>query len=125
MERLAKAHWARLLVLSAATCQIVAATHSFFWPKITWNFATRSLDFMIYPFPALQCLNLLTGLFVLLREWPVYPVAGPTSQNITFRLVVLVTAALFCSLLYQGLDVALYYLLASATCYWAYISGNV
>jgi len=63
MGKLIKNHWARLIVLTAAVYQVAAALEGFFWPKIFWDFLTKNLDVAVKPFPILQIINLLMGIF--------------------------------------------------------------
>ena len=65
MGKLIKNHWARLIILTAALYQCAAALEGFFWPKIFWDFLTKNLDAAVKPFPILQIINLLFGLFAL------------------------------------------------------------
>jgi hypothetical protein len=41
MGRLIKNHLARLIILTAATYQVAAGLHGFFWPKIFWDMWTK------------------------------------------------------------------------------------
>ena len=70
MGKLIKNHWARLLILTAAAYQTLAATYAFFWPKVFFDFLTTNLDPIVRPIPVLQIVNLLLGLLALAWEWP-------------------------------------------------------
>ena len=70
MGKLIKNHWARLIILTAAAYQVLAAICAFFWPKIFWDFLTTNLDHAVRPVPVLQIINLLLGLGAIALEWP-------------------------------------------------------
>ncbi|KAL9123515.1 MAG: hypothetical protein Q9217_007054 [Psora testacea] len=70
MGKLIKNHWARLIILTAATYQILASLHAFFWPKFFFDFLTTNLDPIVRPIPILQVINLLLGILGLCWEWP-------------------------------------------------------
>ena len=70
MGKLIKNHWARLIILTAAAYQILAAIYAFFWPKLFFDFLTTTLDPCVRPVPILQLLNLLLGILALAWEWP-------------------------------------------------------
>ncbi|RFU23704.1 hypothetical protein B7463_g12632, partial [Scytalidium lignicola] len=126
MGRLIKNHLARLIVLSAAGYQIMAAIEGFFWPKIFWDFLTKNLDGAVKPFPFLQIINLLFGLFMLAWEWPLVFFAGSSfHRSIEARLVFLPLAALAGALLYQATNPAIYYLIGMGVYFWAYSEGEV
>ncbi|KAK1769716.1 hypothetical protein QBC33DRAFT_513199 [Phialemonium atrogriseum] len=126
MGRLIKNHWARLITLSAATYQIAAAIEGFFWPKIFWDFLTRSLDPAVKPIPILQIINLLSGLFLLAWEWPLGFIAGSgIHRSIEARLAALPLVALSAALIYQGTNAALYYVVALVAYFWAYSEGEI
>lgn len=146
MGRLIKNHWARLITLSAAACrfasffrlhggtrvltqdpdQVAAALEGFFWPKIFWDFLTKTLDPAVKPFPVLQIINLLFGLFMFAWEWPLFALAGSTMhRSIEARLAMLPLVALSAALLYQGTNPAIYYVVALGVYFWAYSEGEV
>jgi hypothetical protein len=144
MGKLIKNHWARLIILSAAACkltwdldrpflylhyltdQIVAAIECFFWPKIFWDFLTRTLDGAVRPVPALQIINLLLGLAMLALEWPLNFVAGSAlHRSLEFRLAILPLTALSAALIYQGTNAAIYYLIGMVVYFWGYSEGEV
>ena len=156
MGKLIKNHWARLIVLTAAVCmyysdaglfngqrsrkdekepwnwanhdldQVAAALESFFWPKIFWDFLTKTLDPAVKPVPVLQIINLLLGLGMFALEWPLSFIAGSTfHRSLEARLALLPLAALAAVLIYQGTNPALYYLTGSAVYFWAYSEGEV
>ncbi|MCJ1409063.1 hypothetical protein MMC19_003140 [Ptychographa xylographoides] len=125
MGKLIKNHWARLIVLTAAAYQIVAALQGFFWPKIFWDFATKNFDGAVKPIPILQIINLLFGLFVLAWEWPLGAItATALHRSIEARLVVLPLSALVAILLYQGTNAGLYYLIGMGVYFWAFAEGE-
>ncbi|KAH8160662.1 hypothetical protein CIB48_g7586 [Xylaria polymorpha] len=126
MGKLIKNHWARLIVLTAAVYQIAAALEAFFWPKIFWDFLTKTLDPAIKPVPILQIINLLMGIAMFALEWPLGLVAGTTfHRSLEARLAVLPLAALSAVLIYQGTNPALYYLTGSIVYFWAYSEGEI
>src|SRR3954451_8873923 len=90
MGKLIMNHWARLIVLTSAAYQVGAAIEGFFWPKMFWDFLTNRLDFAVKPIPALQIINLLSGLGMFLLEWPLGLIArSRPHRSIKFRLVIL------------------------------------
>lgn len=112
MGRLIKNHWARLVVLIAATIQIGGAIQGFFWPKVTWDFATLVLNCLVSPFPALQVINLMLGSIVLAWEWPLGIIAGRMyHRSIHARLVMFPICAVSTVCLYQSHMSAIYYML--------------
>ncbi|MCJ1272938.1 hypothetical protein MMC21_000727 [Puttea exsequens] len=70
MGKLIKNHWARLIILTASTYQILASIQGFFWPKLFWDFLTTNLDPCVRPIPILQIVNLLLGLLGVCWEYP-------------------------------------------------------
>ncbi|KAL9098015.1 MAG: hypothetical protein Q9163_006237, partial [Psora crenata] len=80
MGKLIKNHWARLIILTAATYQILAAVHAFFWPKLFFDFLTTNLDPVVRPTPILQIINLLLGFLGVGWEWPL-PIFINASAN--------------------------------------------
>ncbi|KAH8889578.1 PRO41 protein [Thozetella sp. PMI_491] len=129
MGRLIKNHWARLIVMAAATWnlrEIAAAIEAFFWPKIFWDFATKSLDGAMHPVPVLQIVNLVFGLFLLAWEWPLGALAGSAlHRSIEARLAFLPLSALAAVLTYQGTNAALYEVIAVGVYFWAYSEGEI
>src|SRR5688572_10492309 len=94
------------------TDQVAAAVEGFFWPKIFWDFLTKTLDGAVKPIPVLQTINLVFGLFMLALEWPLNFIAGSTlHRSLEFRLAVLPLTALSAALLYQATNPAIYYLI--------------
>ncbi|KAJ9157955.1 hypothetical protein NKR23_g512 [Pleurostoma richardsiae] len=126
MGKLIKNHWARLIILSSAAYQVAAAIEGFFWPKIFWDFLTKSLDPAVKPIPILQIINLIMGLFMLAWEWPLGFLAGSSiHRSIEARLAVLPLASLSAILIYQGTNPALYYLIGMVVYFWAYSEGEI
>lgn len=153
MGKLIKNHWARLIILSAATCmslsktnrrgvaslafprprsltpfadQVAAAIEAFFWPKIFFDFLTKTLDPAVKPFPVLQILNLVLGIIMLLWEWPLGLLAGSAlHRSLEARLAALPLVALAAALLYQGTNAAIYYLIGMVVYFWAYSEAEV
>jgi hypothetical protein len=126
MGKLIKNHWARLIVLTAAIYQIAAAIEGFFWPKIFWDFLTKTLDPAVKPLPILQIINLIFGIFMFAWEWPLGFIAGTSMhRSIEARLVVLPLTALASVLLYQATNPALYYMIGLGVYFWAYSEGEV
>ncbi|KAI7788921.1 pro41 protein [Diaporthe eres] len=125
MGRLIKNHWARLIILTAGAYQIAAAIEGFFWPKIFWDFATKTLDAAVKPFPTLQIINLVMGIWVMAWEWPLSFIAGTAiHRSLEARLAFLPLAALAAVLTYQGTNAALYYLVAMVVEFWAFSEGE-
>lgn len=109
-----------------STDQIVAAIEGFFWPKIFWDFATKTLDMAVKPFPILQIINLVMGIMMMAWEWPLSFIAGSSiHRSLEARLAILPMAALAAVLTYQGTNAALYYLVAMIVEFWAYSEGEV
>jgi hypothetical protein len=126
MGKLIKNHWARLIILTAAIYQCAASLEGFFWPKIFWDFLTKMLDGAVKPFPILQIINLLLGLFALAWEWPCKPLAGTSlHRSIAARLVLYPLSALAAALLYQATDPAMYYCVGIGVYFWALSEGEV
>lgn len=106
--------------------QIAAAIEGFFWPKIFWDFLTKTLDGAVKPIPVLQVINLVFGLYMLAWEWPLKFIAGSTiHRSIEARLVFLPMTALAAALLYQATNPAIYYMIALGVYFWAYSEGEV
>ncbi|KAF9879081.1 pro41 protein [Colletotrichum karsti] len=126
MGRLIKNHWARLIVMSAAAYQFGAALEGFFWPKIFWDFLTKTLDPAVKPIPVLQIINLLMALFMVALEWPLGFIAGSAiHRSLEFRLIILPLTSLAAALIYQGTNAALYYLISLVVYFWAYSEGEI
>ncbi|KAJ0166745.1 hypothetical protein CTA2_6073 [Colletotrichum tanaceti] len=126
MGRLIKNHWARLIVMSAAAYQFAAAIEGFFWPKIFWDFLTKTLDPAVKPVPVLQIINLIMALFMVALEWPLVFIAGSSiHRSLEFRLIILPLTTLAAALIYQGTNAALYYLIGLVIYFWAYSEGEI
>jgi len=126
MGKLIKNHWARLIVLTAASYQIAAALEGFFWPKFFFDFLTKNFDLAVKPVPILQIINLIFGIIGLAYEWPLKYLAGTAiHRSMDLRLIWLPLASLTSVLLYQGTNPALYYLVATFVYFWAYSEGEV
>ena len=126
MGKLIKNHWARLIILTAATYQCVASIHGFFWPKVFWDFLTKNLDPAVKPVPILQIFNLLLGIGALAMEWPLPLLSGTfVHRSIEARLIVYPLASLAALLMYQGTNAGLYYLIGVGVYFWAFAEGEV
>jgi len=126
MGRLIKNHWARLIILSAATYQIAAAVEGYFWPKIFWDFVTKTLDPAVKPIPILQTINLVFGIILLAWEWPLGFLAGSSlHRSLEARLAFLPLTALAAALMYQGTNAAIYQLIGLGVYFWAYSEGEM
>lgn len=150
MGRLIKNHWARLITLTAAVCkwslptagsawqeprmcantetpdQMSAAIEGFFWPKILFDFLTKTLDGAVKPFPILQIINLVMGFMMLAWEYPLGFIAGSSiHRSLEARLAALPLFALASVLTYQGANAGLYYVVAMLVYFWAYSEGEV
>jgi hypothetical protein len=126
MGRLIKNHWARLIILAAATYQVAAAVECFFWPKIFWDFLTKTLDPAVKPAPVLQIINLVFGLILIAWEWPLGFLAGSSlHRSLEARLAFLPLAALAAALIYQGTNAAIYELIGLSIYFWAYSEGEI
>ncbi|ETS87622.1 hypothetical protein PFICI_01450 [Pestalotiopsis fici W106-1] len=126
MGRLIKNHWARLITLTAGVYQIAAAIQGFLWPKIFFDFLTKTLDPAIKPFPILQIINLVMGLWMIAWEYPLVFVAGTgIHRSLEARLAALPLFALAAILTYQGTNAGLYYLIAMVIYFWAYSEGEM
>ena len=125
MGKLIKNHWARLILLTASTYQLLASVFAFFWPKVFWDFLTKNLDHAVKPVPTLQLINLLLAILGIAWEWPLPPLAGTGfHRSIEARLVVYPLSALAASLLYQATNAALYYLVGMLVYFWAFSEGE-
>ncbi|EFQ29351.1 hypothetical protein CGRA01v4_05092 [Colletotrichum graminicola] len=126
MGRLIKNHWARLIVISAAVYQLAAAVEGFFYPKIFWDFLTKSLDPAVKPVPVLQIINLIMALFMVALEWPLVFLAGSAvHRSLEFRLIILPLTSLASALIYQGTNSAIYYVVGLIVYFWAYSEGEI
>ncbi|KAF3017467.1 hypothetical protein G7054_g4616 [Neopestalotiopsis clavispora] len=126
MGRLIKNHWARLITLTAGVYQIAAAIQGFLWPKIFFDFLTKTLDPAIKPFPILQTINLVMGLWMIAWEYPLVFVAGTgIHRSLEARLAALPLFSLAAILTYQGTNAGLYYLIAMVIYFWAYSEGEM
>ncbi|KAL5611588.1 hypothetical protein BROUX41_000828 [Berkeleyomyces rouxiae] len=126
MGRLIKNHWARLIVLTAATYQVAAGINGFFWPKIFWDFLTTSLDSAVKPVPILQIINVVFGIFMFALEWPMPLLAGTgLHRSIEFRLAFLPLVILAAIILYSGTNAALYYIVGMIAYFWAFSEGEI
>lgn len=115
-----------LLLLTSALDQFVAAIEAFFFPKVFWDFVTKTLDPAVKPIPVLQVLNLIFAVLLFAWEWPLGLLAGSAMhRSIEARLVVIPLAALSAALLYQATNPAIYYVIALVVYFWAYSEGEV
>ncbi|KAI3551695.1 hypothetical protein CABS01_04087 [Colletotrichum abscissum] len=112
--------------MSAAAYQFAAALEGFFWPKIFWDFLTKTLDPAVKPVPVLQIINLLMALFMVALEWPLGFIAGSAiHRSLEFRLIILPLTTLAAALIYQGTNSALYYIVGLVVYFWAYSEGEI
>jgi hypothetical protein len=128
MGKLIKNHWARLIVLTAATIQLAASIEGFFWPKIFWDFLTKNLDGAVKPFPSLQIINLVFSLVILAWEWPLAPLVKLLPgfhRSIEARLVMYPLAALAGAIMYQSTNAAIYYVIGVVIYFVAFSEGEV
>lgn len=126
MGKLIKNHWARLIVLTAASYQIAAAIEGFFWPKVFWDFLTTNLNGAVKPVPILQIINLVFGILGVAWEWPLRWLSGTgMHRSIEARLVLYPLSSLAALLLYQGTNPGLYYVIGMGVYFWAYSEGEV
>lgn len=126
MGKLIKNHLARLLTLASAAYTLGAALHCFFWPKCFYDFLTLNLNSLVKPYPYLQTVNTILGLLVFALEWPVPWIAQlKLHSSIELRLLLYPGVALCAALMYQGSDPALWFLVATACWFWAFIEGEV
>ncbi|KAK3495903.1 hypothetical protein B0T13DRAFT_309404 [Neurospora crassa] len=126
MGKLIKNHWARLIILAAGTYQVAAALEGFFWPKIFWDFLTKTLDAAVKPIPILQIINLVFGLLLIAWEWPLGFIAGSSfHRSLEARLAVLPLTALAAALIYQGTNAAIYQVIGLVVYFWAYSEGEM
>ncbi|KAK6842255.1 hypothetical protein PG987_003115 [Apiospora arundinis] len=126
MGKLIKSHLARLISLSAASYQAIAALYGFLWPKVFWDFTTKSMDSAVSPIPYLQLANFVSAGAVMAWEWPIHSCAQlrfyvyPQAHAVIFLV-----AAVPASLLYQGTNAALYYIIAAAFYWWSCYEGEI
>jgi len=126
MGKLIKNHWARLIILTAATYQVIAAIQGYFWPKIFWDFLTKNFDGAVKPYPILQTINLLFGILIFCWEWPLgLFTRSALHRSIEMRLLVYPLSALVALLLYQGTNAGLYYIIGISVYFWAFAEGEV
>lgn len=112
--------------MSAAAYQFAAALEGFFWPKIFWDFLTKTLDPAVKPVPVLQIINLIMALFMVALEWPLGFIAGSAiHRSLEFRLIILPLTTLAAALIYQGTNSALYYIVGLVVYFWAYSEGEI
>jgi hypothetical protein len=98
----------------------------FFWPKIFWDFMTKTLDPAVKPIPVLQTINLVFGLILLAWEWPLSFLAGSSlHRSLEARLAFLPMSALAAALIYQGTNAAIYQVIGLGVYFWAYSEGEV
>jgi hypothetical protein len=84
------------------------------------------LDKAVKPVPILQLINLIFGIFTLLFEWPIRPIAGSSiHQSIEFRLLFFPLLALAAFVMYQSTNAGLYYVIAEVIYFWAFYDGEV
>ncbi|KAL7629425.1 hypothetical protein AAE478_000945 [Parahypoxylon ruwenzoriense] len=126
MGKLIKNHWARLIVLTASAHQVASALEAFFWPKIFFDFMTKTLDPAVKPVPVLQIINLIFGIFIFAWEWPLGLIAGSSlHRSVEARLASFPLAALAAVLIYQGTNAAIYYVVGMIVYFWAYSEGEI
>lgn len=78
------------------------------------------------PFPVLQIINVLMGVFMFLLDWPCPGLGGSMlHRSLEFRLAILPLAGLAAALLYQATNAAIYYVVALVVYFWAYSEGEV
>lgn len=108
------------------TDQVAAAIEGFFWPKIFWDFLTKTLDGAVRPIPVLQIMNLIFGLGMFALEWPVSFLAGTAiHRSLEARLAILPLVALAAILMYQSTNPAIYYMIGMVVYFVAYSEGEV
>ncbi|KEF52785.1 uncharacterized protein A1O9_11202 [Exophiala aquamarina CBS 119918] len=111
MGKLVKNHWARLLILTASSYQLIASIECCIWPQIFWDFTTKNFDGAVKPAPILQIFNILLALLGLAWEWPLGVMAHTTwHSSIEARLLIYPISCLACALMYQGTNAAFFYL---------------
>ena len=97
----------------------IASIMAFIWPKVFFDFLTKKMDILMAPVPFLQVFNLFLAILILLWEWPIQQ--SITQQSLLYRLVVLPLVSVTSCLMYQGGDIAIYYLISFTMYWWAYI----
>lgn len=98
----------------------------FFWPKIFWDFLTKTLDPSVKPIPILQSVNLVFGIVMLALEWPLNIIAGSTvHRSLEFRLAIIPLIALAAALMYQTSGLAAWYVIGMVAYFKAYSEGEV
>ncbi|KAH6614547.1 hypothetical protein B0J18DRAFT_374011, partial [Chaetomium sp. MPI-SDFR-AT-0129] len=102
-----------------------ASAMAFIWPKVFFDFLTKRMDVLISPIPYLQVINLFLATLVLAWEWPMQSITGsPIQQCLLYRLILLPPISAASCLMYQGGDVAIYYLISFTIYWWAYTTGE-
>lgn len=127
MGKLIKTHWSRLILLTAATYQLIASIHGFIWPKIFWDVLTIALDPAVKPIPILQTLNIVCALIGLAWEYPLPLITRylpSVHRSVEARLVWYPIAALLALLMYQGTNAGLYYLIGTGVLFWGFCEGE-
>ena len=106
--------------------QVAAAIEGFLFPKVFWDFLTKTLDGAVRPIPVLQIINLLLGIGMFALEWPLGFLAGSTvHRSLEIRLAILPLCALSAILLYQATNPAIYYMIGMVIYFVAYSEGEV
>jgi hypothetical protein len=104
---------------------LIASLMAFIWPKAFFDFVTSEMDILVSPVPFLQVINLFLAVLVLLWEWPVQIIASSSiQQSLLCRLVFLPLVSVISCLIYQGGDVAIYYIISVIVYWWAYANGE-
>jgi hypothetical protein len=99
----------------------VGAVEGIFWPKILWNFLAHDLDRVLKPFPALQLLNLLSGITVVVWERPLnHNISIILFRSHKARLAIYPLFATASILLYQSGDAAVYYAIGVGLYAWSF-----
>jgi hypothetical protein len=115
MGKLIKHQWARLIVLTAGTYLIWAAFWGFFYPKSFFDMFTPIFNSLVAPIPILQILNLLSGISILLLEWPLPFIKGHTLQRAySLRFAVYPIVAVLALIQYQCTNASFYLLIGAA-----------
>ncbi|KAK4551868.1 hypothetical protein LTR86_010864 [Recurvomyces mirabilis] len=126
MGKLIKNHWARLIILTAASYHVAASLCAFFWPKFFFDFYTKNFDLAVKPVPILQTINLVFALVTLAYEYPLSYLAGTTlHRSLEARLMWLPLCCLTAVLMYQGTNPAVYYFVGYGVYAWAFVEGEV
>lgn len=103
----------------------IASLMAFIWPKAFFDFVTKKMDVLVSPVPFLQVINLFLAVLILLWEWPIPSIAGSSIQQcLLCRLVILPLVSVMSCLIYQGGDVAVYYLISFIMYLWAYTDSQ-